>query len=296
MLRNDKMALSLYSPEAHALVRVDGSMMQAIRVQNEVTVADIRVAMRQREDTQRAGYAAALERCYARVRRCVSVGRTSCAFTVPPAVLGLPRYDIERCARFVAAHLGKNGFRVTDGAAPYELHVSWELDERQALEAEDEELSASLMDDAALMMPPTRGGSRNPRTRPSRTTTWFDKTELFASRGQQRNLAPAALPTPTPTTRSTPAFETQTVPRSSSSDKDLGSAFGGLTRMTREEQEQHVAYLQQQRGMIEGSTPTPSMALTTRAVGGGGGRSASPGKFMRSITEFKPSGKFVLRL
>jgi hypothetical protein len=287
------MALSLYSPEAHAIVRSEP--MHPIRVQNAITVADLRASMRQREETQRAGYAAALERCYSRVRRCASVGRTDCVFHVPHAVLGLPLFDVVKCAKHVVGHLKKNGFRVTFGDVDeFELRVSWDV----GIEEESEMLGAAV-ESADNASASRRGrGAAGPRS-----DRWFDKSAVFAARrfDNQMVALPQAPAPPGPRRGSSvsaaaeeqqqPQFETPTAPR-----QNYGSAFGGMTQMSRAEQARHVEYLQQQTTRFASETPTPSPAPKVSPQHQNPARSVSPGGFMRSIAEFKPSGKFVLRV
>ena len=295
------MALSLYQPEAHAIVRHEP--MHPVRVQNAITVADLRASMRQREETQRAGYAAALERCYSRVRRCASVGRTECVFQVPHAVAGMPLYDVIKCANFVVAHLKKNGFRVTVGDVDgFELHVSWDV----GIEEEDDRALAEAVEATDRGM--LGGGTKGNR--------WFDKSALFAARRFDNQVGVRLPQAPPPV--GAPQFETQTPVRrkhrhqddappgspfrrgSSSSQPptttSFGSAFGGLSQMSRDEQTRHIDYLNQQQVRFASESPAPMPAAKSVAsVQPQQQRSSSPG-FLRSIAEFKPSGKFVLRV
>ena len=283
------MALSIYSPDAHAMVRAEP--LHPLRVQNQITVLELRSAMRQREDNQRAGFAAALERCYSRIRRCASVGRNECAFSIPPAVLGLPLYDVDRCARFVVSHLTKNGFRVTDGDQPLHIHVSWDLSEK----------TQHASSQHPLQQQQTR-----------RADTWHDDTRLF----NRDNASSPHQPFEAPLQQ----FETPTQPRGDSrgdpsSSSSLGGGGGdvrafGVTRMTRDEQQRHVEYLKRQDSdnkIIDTSSRVGATG-TGRRDGGSdpqqqqrapSQRSRSPsarGGFLKSIAEFKPSGKFVLRV
>ena len=86
--------------------------LSTVRIENQVSVLDIRSAMRMKAERHRACFAAVLDRCYSRIRRCASVMREECTFEVPLFLPGLPVYDVEKCVRFVASHLSKNGFRV----------------------------------------------------------------------------------------------------------------------------------------------------------------------------------------
>ena len=115
------MSLALYDPSrfdrspastfslSHQTVAAD---LRLMNIENQVSVLDIRGAMRLKSERHRACFVSVLDRCYSRIRRCASVLREECTFEVPLFVPGLPVYDVEKCVRFVASHLAKNGFRV----------------------------------------------------------------------------------------------------------------------------------------------------------------------------------------
>lgn len=117
------MALALYDPArfdrspasifsiSNATADAD-VRLSTIRIENQVSVLDLRGAMRRKAERHRACFAAVLDRCYSRIRRCASVLRDECTFEIPLFLPGYPVYDVERCVRFVASHLAKNGFRV----------------------------------------------------------------------------------------------------------------------------------------------------------------------------------------
>lgn len=54
----------------------------------------------------------ARQRAYDRIRRAASSKRSSCAYEVPPIILGFPPYDSAATAAALAAELERNGFRV----------------------------------------------------------------------------------------------------------------------------------------------------------------------------------------
>lgn len=106
--RFDRSPASTFST-SHQTLPTDLSLMS---IQNQVSVLDLRGAMRRKSDRHRACFVSVLDRCYSRIRRCASVLRDECTFEVPLFVPGLPVYNVEKCVRFVASHLAKNGFRV----------------------------------------------------------------------------------------------------------------------------------------------------------------------------------------
>lgn len=89
-----------------------GNPDTSIHVENQITVADLRSTLTSRNDQQKASFVVLLDRCYARIRRCASVGRNECLFEVPHIVPGYPLYDIDACIMFIATHLVKSGFKV----------------------------------------------------------------------------------------------------------------------------------------------------------------------------------------
>lgn len=105
--RSPASIFSISNPTVNADVRLSN-----LRIENQVSVLDLRSAMRIKSDRHRSCFAAVLDRCYARIRRCASVMREECTFEIPLFLPGFPVYDVERCVRFVASHLAKNGFRV----------------------------------------------------------------------------------------------------------------------------------------------------------------------------------------
>ncbi len=95
--------------------------------ENQISVVDLRRLMRGRDEAKRKAYVAALDRCYARVRRCASVGRSECTYVVPRVIVGLPLYDHLRCAAYVVSSLRRNGFVVDAVGAddPTVVLVGW---------------------------------------------------------------------------------------------------------------------------------------------------------------------------
>ena len=114
---------------------------------NQVTVQDLRSAIRERSERHRACFVAVLDRCYARIRRCASVSASrpsrsldpkplQCTFDVPRFIPGFPLYDVDKCLRFVSSHLTRSGFRVeraaegeAEAADSSTIVVSWSAED-----------------------------------------------------------------------------------------------------------------------------------------------------------------------
>lgn len=96
----------------------------ALILSNQVSAFDLNREALERQQRHRASFEEVLESCYSRIRRCAYVGRTECSFAVPEMVPGRPRYDVNRCVRFVLSNLQGNGFRVSY-YFPRFLRIEW---------------------------------------------------------------------------------------------------------------------------------------------------------------------------
>ena len=100
---------------------------KAFQTENQITATDLYQLVKTRELTKKQAYVTALDRCFARVRRCASVGRYECMFTVPSIIVGKPMYDLSSCTDFVVSEMMKNGFTVLSNSIdPTILHIHWD--------------------------------------------------------------------------------------------------------------------------------------------------------------------------
>ena len=240
---------------------------QLMRVENQITVVDLRGAMRRRVDRHRACYAAVLDRCYARVRRCASVGRQDCTFEVPNFLPGLPLYDLERCVRFVVSHLAKNGFKVhrvvaedllVPTANGHSLAVSWSTDEDDAYAAEMQMQQQEQQQMRQQQQQQQQGGRG--RGLPSAASPW----------GQMH--APAISTSVAASGRAAAGGRAAANPRVAT----VGPGGRGWP------QQQHQQLFQQPQQLSHPQHPLARQASPPRNGG------------IRSISEFRPSGRFVL--
>lgn len=93
---------------------------------NQITVYDLYNTMRDKQQRHHECYQIALNRCYARIRKCASVNRYECMYEVPGVIVGMPLFDTVRCVKHVVRNLHMNGFRVVH-APPATLHISWDV-------------------------------------------------------------------------------------------------------------------------------------------------------------------------
>jgi hypothetical protein len=126
------MMARLFSNQPHGTPGTHGTLLHAAAlssgpvpaVEGQVTVRDLVRTMQHRQDRQQECYAAVLERCYGRIRRCAAANRYECLYEVPDMIVGKPLFDLNRCIRTVMKSLTTNGFAVTY-YFPRFLHVSW---------------------------------------------------------------------------------------------------------------------------------------------------------------------------
>lgn len=70
-------------------------------------------------------YRKVLEKIHVRIKENAKEGITFCFYTIPNIVLGLPMFDMEKCAEYVVDRLKKNGL-VIIYTYPNLIYVSWE--------------------------------------------------------------------------------------------------------------------------------------------------------------------------
>lgn len=72
-----------------------------------------------------------LEKCYTRIRRVAAMSRTRCAFEVPRFIVGMPLIDMTLCTTFLVRNLTGNGFTV-HFIPPRMLNISWDSSSQDA--------------------------------------------------------------------------------------------------------------------------------------------------------------------
>lgn len=87
--------------------------MQDVIVFNQVSARDLNTIHRERERRHKEIYVVVLERIYSRIKRCASVGMSTCWYETPEVIFGYPMFDVDRCIRFSMRHLTMNGFKVS---------------------------------------------------------------------------------------------------------------------------------------------------------------------------------------
>lgn len=91
---------------------------------NQINVFDLHRLALARRQKERECFMSVLERCYSRIRRINKMYRSQCEFDVPIMVAGRPLFDLETCIKFMIRNLSGNGF-VVHFYPPRTLHISW---------------------------------------------------------------------------------------------------------------------------------------------------------------------------
>lgn len=255
-------------------------------VPNQVTVYDLHRGMAQRQQRQRLSFEKVLEMCYSRIKRVARLRQSGCVFTVPSMIMGLPLYDINACMAFVARNLVGNGFEVhnTERDAR-ELWISWDLSNRTG--------GAAAVPPADLSGLPGFARRPSPPPPPGRGAG----VGMGAGRGEGvgggvgggEARHPPLFPISPPRggmTSMPPPIETRRRGRTDPPRAPLcafplpipttdGMFTDGVGRAPLGSSAPPPAHMP--------APPPPALLLP-------------PSQFQRSITQFKPSGKFALRL
>lgn len=265
-------------------------------IPNQVTVYDLHRNTAQRNYRQRESFERILEQCYSRIKRMNRLRQTSCTYVIPQMLFGKPVFDMNTCAAFVMRNLMGNGFYVKcPPHSPNILYISWDLKgPRPSAAHEAMAAAATSQGEMPVPVPPpsAAGGSLS---RPG-------FSPMSPQRHRRSPMMAAAAPSPLADRQS--AFMRHPFPVSIDAQTLRGDVTGS-------------AYVDEQR--VDGND-------NKGTIRGKGRRSASPKRggqvasphstapvldlpcptrdgifppptlFERSIAQFKPSGKFTLRL
>ena len=97
---------------------------------NQITAYDLHCGMQMRRQKERECFLDILEKCYTRIRRASTFYRqqSRCVYNVPHFMVGKPKYDVATCTAFLVRNLSRNGFTVHI-TPPGTLHISWDMGE-----------------------------------------------------------------------------------------------------------------------------------------------------------------------
>jgi hypothetical protein len=86
-----------------------------------------------RRNVQKETYQAMLEQFTRKIRTSYELGRKDAILTIPPFVVGFPRYDLAKAVMYMARQLVRLGYSVTL-IGPLDLRVTWAREQAAAPE------------------------------------------------------------------------------------------------------------------------------------------------------------------
>jgi len=89
-----------------------------------LSAKDIAAMEKARADVKKETYRAILQQFSRKIKTSYELGRREAIVTVPPFVVGFPRYDIAKAVVYMARQLVKLGYQV-ELVGPVELRIQW---------------------------------------------------------------------------------------------------------------------------------------------------------------------------
>ena len=106
-----------------------------------LTAKEMAALEKARQNVKKETYKALLDQFSRKIRTSHDLGLKSALLTVPPFVVGFPRYDLPKAVRYLSRQLQKLGYGV-DLAGPVSFRVRW--DRRPTTQEEPPEDEAPL--------------------------------------------------------------------------------------------------------------------------------------------------------
>ncbi len=103
------------------------------------TAKDILAREKKRGEAKKEYYKALLEQFCRKIRSSVELGHREAIVTVPPFVIGFPKYDLTTTVVYMSRQLTRLGYRV-DLIGPLDLRVQWRYtqpEQEEEVEMED---------------------------------------------------------------------------------------------------------------------------------------------------------------
>ena len=85
---------------------------------------DILAAEKKRASAKKEYYKALLEQFSRKIRSSVELGKKDALLSVPPFLVGYPKYDLATTVVYMSRQLGRLGYKV-DLVGPLDLKVTW---------------------------------------------------------------------------------------------------------------------------------------------------------------------------
>jgi hypothetical protein len=90
-----------------------------------VTAKEMAALEKARQNVKKETYKALLDQFSRKIRTSHELGQKSALLTVPPFVVGFPRYDLPKAVRYLCRQLQKLGYSV-DMSGPVSFRVRWD--------------------------------------------------------------------------------------------------------------------------------------------------------------------------
>jgi hypothetical protein len=91
-----------------------------------LSAKDIATLEKARVDVKKETYRAILEQFSRKIRTSYELGRKEALVTIPPFVIGFPKYDLAKAVVYMARQLVKLGYQV-EMVGPLDLKVRWNV-------------------------------------------------------------------------------------------------------------------------------------------------------------------------
>lgn len=89
-----------------------------------LTAKELAEKDRQRQNYKKETYKVILEQFLRKVKANFELGLKTAQVTVPPLVIGYPRYDLAKAVVYLHRQLVRLGYRV-ENTGPYDMNISW---------------------------------------------------------------------------------------------------------------------------------------------------------------------------
>ena len=90
-----------------------------------LTAKDVAAMEKARANVKKETYRAMLDQFSRKIRTSYELGRKEAVLTIPPFVIGYPKYDLAKAVVYMARQLIRLGY-VVELAGPLDLKVKWE--------------------------------------------------------------------------------------------------------------------------------------------------------------------------
>ena len=101
------------------------------------TAKDILAREKKKGEAKKEYYKALLEQFCRKIRSSVELGHREAIVTVPPFLVGYPKYDLPTTVTYMARQLARLGYRV-ELIGPLDLRVQWKYSTRPEQDEESE--------------------------------------------------------------------------------------------------------------------------------------------------------------